>query len=230
MGWCCLCEGIRRVFADRLDAARQLAASLAPYRGHRPLVLAVPRGGVPMGVELARRLEGELDLAMVRKLRAPAFSELAIGVVDESGWHWLSPDAVHFGATASYVEAEKRTQLAELRRRRALYTPSRAPIPVEDRIVIVVDDGLATGATMVGALHGVRQRGPRHVVCAVPVAAPDSLRMVAEHADEVVCLMAPPSFQAVGQFYRSFPQLDDEQVIRLLHEAVQERGSHAADR
>lgn len=217
------------MFADRLAAARQLADELAPYRGHRTLVLAVPRGGVPMGVELARRLEGELDLAMVRKLRAPAFPELAIGVVDEGGWHWLSPDAMHFGATPAYVEAEKRTQLAELRRRRALYTPMRGPIRVEDRIVIVVDDGLATGATMVGALHGVRQRRPRHVVCAVPVAAPDSLRMVRDHADEIVCLMAPPEFQAVGQFYQSFPQLDDEEVIRLLREAAQESTRGAAE-
>lgn len=216
------------MFADRLAAARQLAAELAPYRGHQPLVLAVPRGGVPMGVELARRLEGELDLAMVRKLRAPGFSELAIGVVDESGWSWLLSEAVHFGADPAYVESEKGAQLAELRRRRALYTPGRGPISVADRIVIVVDDGLATGATMVGALHGVRQRGPRHVVCAVPVAAPESLRLVREQADEVVCLMAPPSFQAVGQFYRSFPQLDDEEVIRLLQGAAQERGPHAA--
>lgn len=207
------------MFVDRMDAARRLARALDHYRGSRPLVLAIPRGAVPMAAHLARVLEGELDLVLVRKLHAPGAPEFAVGAVDESGWVYLAPHAGAVGATPAYVAGQKLSQMEELARRRALYTPGRARIAPAGRVVIVVDDGLATGATMVAALHAVRQQHPARLVCAVPVAAPEAVRLVRRHADEVVCLDAPRRFQAVGQFYAAFPQLEDDEVIELLGQA-----------
>lgn len=207
------------VFADRTDAASQLADALSKYQGQHPLVLAIPRGAVPMAALIARRLEGELDLVLVRKLHAPGAPEFAIGAVDESGWVYLAPHASAVGATSAYVQEQKQMQMEELARRRELYTPGRARIDPAGRMVIVVDDGLATGATMVAALHSVRQFRPARLVCAVPVAAEESAQLVAGHADEVVCLDTPRRFRAVSQFYASFPQLEDEQVVALLREA-----------
>ena len=204
------------MFADRIDAAERLAHALRHYADRNALVLAIPRGAVPMGAVLARRLHAELDVVMVRKLRAPGMPEYAVGAVDETGWAYVTPYAQAAGATPEYLEEEKRTRLAELRRRRALYSPGRPGVDAKGRIVIVVDDGLATGATMIAALHAVRAQHPARLVCAVPVAAPDSLEQVRPHADEVVCLQAPPGFAAVGQFYLSFPQVEDEEVATLL--------------
>jgi len=204
------------MFQDRLDAARQLAAVLAPYRGRNPLVLAIPRGAVPMARAIARALDGEFDVVLVRKLRAPYSPEVAIGAVDESGWTYVAPHAASLGADPDYIAAEKQLQLATLAARRARYTPVRAPIAPAGRTVIVVDDGLATGATMIAALHGLRHSKPARLVCALPVAAPDALERVRPLADEVVCLLAPEDFQAVGQFYRVFDQVEDEEVIALL--------------
>lgn len=207
------------MFEDRIDAARQLAAALAAYRGHHPLVLAVPRGGVPIAALIARELEGDLDLVLVRKLHAPGAPEFAIGAVDESGWVYLAPHANAVRAPSGYVDEQKQLQAEELRRRRQAYTPGRPPADAAGRIVIVVDDGLATGATMMAALHAVQQRGPVRVVCAVPVASEESVKLVRQHADEVVCLDVPRRFAAVGHFYRAFPQLEDAEVVRLLREA-----------
>jgi hypothetical protein len=207
------------MFQDRIDAAEQLAGALEACRGQRPLVLAIPRGAVPIAALIARRLGGELDLVLVRKLHAPGAPEFAVGAVDEAGWVYLSPHASAVGADSAYVAEQKLTQLGELRRRRELYTPGRAPIEAAGRTVIVVDDGLATGATMVAALHAVRQRRPARLICAVPVASEESVKLVRNYADEVVCLSVPRRFAAVGQFYASFPQLEDAEVIRLLGEA-----------
>lgn len=203
-------------FADRLDAAEQLSKALLAYRGRHPLILAIPRGAVPMGWLLAQRLEGELDVVLVRKLRAPGAPEFAVGSIDESGWVYLAPHAHAAGADEGYLEEEKRHQLAVLKERRASYTPGRAPADPAGRVVIVIDDGLATGATMMAALHAVRARKPATLVCAVPVASRDSLELVRPYADEVVCLHAPEDFYAVGQFYRTFGQVEDEEAIRLL--------------
>ena len=204
------------MFVDRIDAAQRLAAALAPYRGQNPLVLAIPRGAVPMGKIIAAALGGELDVVLVRKLRAPYSPEFAVGAIDESGWVYVAPHAREAGADEAYLARERETQLALLRQRRAQYTPARAPIDPAARVAIVIDDGLATGATMIAALHSVRARQPRRLVCAVPVAAPQSLDAVAPYADEVVCLQAPAEFYAVGQFYRSFAQVEDETVIAAL--------------
>ncbi len=204
------------MFHDRSEAARKLADKLQAYKGQQPLVLAIPRGAVPMAKIIADELGGSYDVVLVRKLRAPINPELAIGSVDESGWTYIADHAASTGADSAYIEAEKQHQLAVIRQRRAQYTPIRAPEDPAGRIVIVVDDGLATGATMISALHGLRNRKPARLICAVPVAPPDTLDKVAELADEVVCLAAPENFRAVGQFYADFPQVEDEEVMRIL--------------
>lgn len=203
------------MFIDRDDAAEQLAKALDAFRGQQALVLAIPRGAVPMAAVIARRLGGELDLVLVRKLHAPGAPEFAIGAIDESGWVYLTQHASAL-ATPGYIAEQKAQEMQELQRRRSLYTPGRARIDGRDRVVIVVDDGLATGATMIAALHAVRQQRPARLVCAVPVGSSESVRLVQEHADEVVCLHAPRRFAAVSQFYGTFPQLEDEEVIELL--------------
>jgi predicted phosphoribosyltransferase len=209
-------------FDSRADAAERLAQALAHYRGQRPLVLAIPRGAVGMGRILADRLDGELDVVLVRKLRAPFSPEYAVGSIDETGWAYISEHAASAGADEAYLEQEKAAQLDTLRKRRAQYTPARPPIDPKGRVVIVVDDGLATGSTMIAALHAARAKQPARLVCAVPVAAVDSLERVRPYADEVVCLAAPADFYAVGQFYRDFQQVEDEEVVALLSTSVRQ--------
>jgi putative phosphoribosyl transferase len=206
-------------FANRNQAADQLAEALKAYKGQHPLILAIPRGAVPMGLRLARALDGELDVVLVRKLRAPFNPEFAIGSIDESGWTYIADYAESAGGTPSYLQQEKQAQLATIHQRRAQYTPLRPPIDPAGRTVIVVDDGLATGATMISALHALRDKKPARLVCAVPVAPPDTLEKIRGYADEVVCLLAPMFFQAVGQFYADFPQVDDSEVEAILKQA-----------
>ena len=205
-----------RVFESRLDAARQLAGALAGKCGDHPLILAIPRGAVPMGRLIADALGGDLDVVMVRKLGAPGNPEFAVGAVDETGWVYRAPYADEVGASTAYLQAEIDRQRDILQSRRQRFTPGRMSRDPAGRTVVVVDDGLATGATMIAALHAVRTRRPARLICAVPVAAPDSLETVRPYADEVVCLMAPSGFHAVGQWYRAFPQVEDEEVVGLL--------------
>jgi putative phosphoribosyl transferase len=204
------------LFRDRVHAAGELACALAAYRGRHPLVLAIPRGAVPMGRIIADQLEGELDVVLVRKLGAPWNPEFAVGAIGETGWTYVADHATKAGATDAYLEGEKASQLELMRERRLRYTPSRPPIDPAGRVAIVVDDGLATGATMIAALHAVRARKPALLVCAVPVGAPDSVEKVRPHCDELVCLHAPPDFSAVGQFYRTFGQVEDAEVMAAL--------------
>lgn len=204
------------LFDDRLDAGRRLAAALSAYRGQNPLVLAIPRGAVAMGAEIAKLLDGELDVVLVKKLHAPGSPEFAVGAVDESGWTYVAPYARETGADGRYLAREKADELALLQRRRAQYTPARAPADPAGRIAIVVDDGIATGASMIAALHAVRAKRPARLVCAVPVAPAESLENIRPYADELVCLETPAGFMAVGQFYRRFDQVEDDAVVALL--------------
>jgi predicted phosphoribosyltransferase len=204
------------VFQDREEAARLLADRLRPYRGQNPLVLAIPRGAVPMGAIIAEALEGELDVVLVHKLGAPGNPEYAIGSLDEAGHVYLSDAARAAGADAAYLERVKRDELATLRRRREQYTPVRPPIDPAGRVVIVVDDGVATGFTMLAALRALRAKKPARLVAAMAVAPPDTLRRLETEADEIVCLDVPEYFYAVGQFFADFPQVSDAEVIAAL--------------
>ncbi|HEU4664478.1 MAG TPA: alpha/beta fold hydrolase [Dokdonella sp.] len=206
----------RLPFADREDAARSLGEALAKYRGQNPLVLAIPRGAVPIARIVADMLGGELDIVLVRKLGAPDNPELAIGAVDERGSVMLNENARWFGADDAYVVAEAKRQLDVIRERRQRYCAGRAAADVGGRVVIVVDDGLATGATMIAALRALRARHPARLVCAVPVAARDSLAEVSRHADDTVCLATPSPFHAVGLYYKDFSAVEDDEVIGLL--------------
>jgi predicted phosphoribosyltransferase len=212
-------------FRDRDAAAQQLAAALQHYRGARPVVLAIPRGAVPMGRIVSDALDGELDVVLVRKLGAPGNPELAIGAVDERGVAILADHARWSGADDQYIEHETRRQLDLIRERRSRYRPGKAAIPLAGRTVIVLDDGLATGSTMIAALHSARAQGPERLICAIPVAAPDSLARVSRLADDVVCLAAPQSFTAVGTYYQDFSAVTDEQVIETLAKSQSPLGS-----
>lgn len=205
-------------FTSREQAAAMLAQRLAAYRGQHPLVLGVPRGAVPMAGLVAEAIGGDLDVVLVRKLRAEDQPEFAIGAIDESGTVFEGP---YFGMVSErYLREEVRTQLEVLRNRRELYTRARPPIDPAGRIVIIVDDGIATGASMLSAIHLVRARKPLRIVVAVGVAPPDTLARLDAVADEVVCLLAPSDFYAVGQFYDDFSEVSDAQVVAALERAA----------
>lgn len=205
-------------FTDRQEAAGLLAERLAPYRGKDPLVLGIPRGGVIMARIIADALGGQVDVALVHKLGAPGQPEVAIGSVDERGRVYLNDPARSGGIDESYIKRETSAQMAELSRRRAAYMPDRTPPDPAGRVVIVVDDGLATGATMIAALRSVRAGRPVRLVAATAVAPAETLEEVAALADEVICLEVPPVFFAVGQFFVDFSQVSDEEVIACLRE------------
>jgi len=206
------------MFRDRQEAAERLAENLGRYRGQNPLVLAIPRGAVPMAKVIADRLNGEIDVLLVRKLRAPDQAELAIGAIDEKGRVYLHPYAEELGLASHYLEEEAAAQMRTLRRRRAEYTPARPPIDPGGRIVIVVDDGIATGSTMIAALRALRERSPAKLVVATGVAPRETLQKLRDFADDVECLATPEPFYAVGQHYEDFSQVSDEEVIAILSE------------
>jgi len=204
------------MFRDREEAARLLAVKLSKYRGSRPLVLGIPRGAVVMAAIIADRLGGDLDVALVRKLGAPGQPELAVGAVDETGRVNLDGTPDELGLDVAYVERERERQAAALRARRARYTPARAPVNPSGRTVIVVDDGIATGATLAAALRLVRSRGPARLVAAAAVAPPPAAARLMREADEVVVLATPEPFVAVGAFFDDFRQVSDDEVVELL--------------
>jgi hypothetical protein len=207
------------MFANREAAARRLAHELKGFDLQDPVVFAIPRGGVAIGVVLARELGAELDVVLSRKLRAPGQPELAIGAIAEDGTVYLNAFARRMtGATDEYLAAERQLQLDEIARRSKLIRAVRPRALLKDRSVIITDDGIATGSTVIAALEVIRTQQPRELIVAVPVAPPDRLEEIGQRCDRVVCLLAPASFMAIGQFYDEFEQVDDERMIELLRE------------
>jgi putative phosphoribosyl transferase len=213
-------------FRDRFDAGRRLAAALAPYAG-RPnlLVLALPRGGVPVGYEVARALNAPLDVMLVRKLGVPGHEELAMGAIASGGIRVLSEDIVAtFGIPERVIATVAANEEEELERRERVYRDARPPPQVRGRTVILVDDGLATGSTMRAAAAALRVQHPERLIVAVPVAPPETCQSLRREVDDVVCAYAPEAFLAVGNWYDDFTQTTDEEVRELLRAAEASAG------
>jgi putative phosphoribosyl transferase len=211
-------------FADREAAGRQLATRLAQLKDRQPVVLALPRGGIAVGFEIAQALAAPLDIVLVRKIGVPWQPELALGAVTDgaSVETFIDEDlSKALDIPESYVQEETARQLEEIERRRSSYCAGRPPIAITGRTAIVVDDGIATGATMRVALRAVQRRNPAHLVLAVPVAPPETLAQLRKEADEVICLATPPMLGAIGFYYRDFHQMSDEEVTDLLARAAQ---------
>jgi predicted phosphoribosyltransferase len=221
--------GSRQAYADRADAGRELARLLQPYAGRTDVVvLALPRGGVPVAFEVAAAIEAPLDVFLVRKLGTPGHRELAMGAIASGGVKVLNDDVVHYlGITADQIEAVARDEQRELERREAAYRAGRQLRSLRDQVVILVDDGLATGSTMRAAVQAVRQQQPARVIVAVPVGAPETCHELRAIADDVVCSRTPTPFSAVGQWYVNFAQTTDDEVRELLARAP---FPHAAER
>ncbi len=210
------------MFTDRKEAGQYLAAALKELHLESPVVLAVPRGGVPVGFEVARALNAPLDIVVVRKLGAPGQHELGLGAIVD-GDHpqsVLNEEIIReLDVSPEYLEAEIESELKEIRRRQNAYRKGRAPADLGGRTVIVVDDGIATGGSIRAALRGVRRMGPKKLVLAVPVAPPEAIESMRSEADKIVCLETPELFFAIGEFYEDFSQTSDEEVIKLLEAA-----------
>jgi predicted phosphoribosyltransferase len=209
-----------RRYADREDAGLVLAEALDTYAGRSPLVLGIPRGGVALAAAVARRLGGDLDVAVAHKLGAPINPELAIGAVAGDGRAIFDAALVkRLGVSEARLEAEVQRQTAEVRRRLTLYRGNRSEPEVSGRVVIVVDDGIATGATMKAVLRSLGTLEPERLVCAIPVGPPETISQLEADADEVVCPLQPRYFMAVGEWYDDFSQTSDDEVIALLSAA-----------
>lgn len=218
---------MERAFPNRTEAGRLLAKKLVKYAGRDDvIVLGLPRGGVPVAFEVAQRLGAPLDVFIVRKLGVPGFEELAVGAIASGGVRVLNEDVMRALPNADQlIESVTERETVELDRREQTYRNGRAAPGLRDRVVILVDDGLATGATMRAAVKALRQRGVARIVVAVPVGPADTCREFEDAADETVCANMPEFFQAVGQYYEDFSQTSDEEVRELLARAAQERSA-----
>lgn len=219
------------LFRNRQDAGRRLARALSRYKSQHPVVLALPRGGVPVAAEVALALEAPLDLVLVRKIGLPYQPELAMGAVVDGGAPIVirNDDVIAAaGVGDDEFDAVRDRELAEIERRRQRYIKDRPRAGIADRTAIVIDDGIATGATMKAALRAVRKRGAREVVLAVPVAPVDAIEDLRDEVDAVVCLETPDVFGAIGYFYDDFRQVSDDEVIAILHRLPPKRSSPAA--
>lgn len=213
-------------YANRRQAAERLSESLAGYRARHPVILGIPRGGVVVADTIARELDADLDIVLTRKLGAPDNPELAIGAVSESGRVHLQRDiADKVGADEDYIEREKERQLAEIRARRERYRSVLPKAPLEGRTVILVDDGVATGATMQASIWAARGERPGEIIVAVPVGAQEAIARLEHEADRVVCPYVPAYFYAIGQFFEDFGQVDDREVLEILQAYTQRRSS-----
>jgi putative phosphoribosyl transferase len=212
------------MFSNRSEAGRLLARRVQAMGLADPVVLALPRGGVPVAVEVARALGAPLDLLLVRKIGAPQQPELAVGAVGEGGELFVDRHLMDLtGATDEYMARQSREQLAEIARRRTAYLGGRAPLPLAGRTAVVVDDGIATGATVHAALKALRRRRPASVVLAVPVASREAVAALSADVDELVCLAQPALFRAVGEHYADFDQVSDDEVEQLMRMAAVDR-------
>jgi putative phosphoribosyl transferase len=212
-------DGHSAPFRDRHDAGLQLASALMYLKKERPVILALPRGGVPVAYEVAHELTAPLDILLVRKIGAPYFPELGIGALVEGQPYQkvINEELVRkLGVPKSYIEEEESRQLAEMERRRKLYCGERQRLQVHGRTVILIDDGIATGSTMAAALKALSQEGVEKLIFAVPVAPRDSLDKLCTEVDDGVCLVVPPNFQSVGMYYEDFEQTSDDEVVSLL--------------
>ncbi len=204
-------------FTDRRDAGRQLALALLPLVEEGPVVVGLPRGGIPVAEEVASALGAPLEFLAVRKLGAPHNPEYGIGAIAEGGTHIFDPEAIAvLDIDNGMLEAIVARESAELQRRVEAYRGGKSPLPLEGRAVILIDDGVATGVTDTAALRAIRRRRPQHLILAVPVCAPDSAARLREEADELICLVEPSMLYGVGQWYRDFSQISDEEVIASL--------------
>jgi putative phosphoribosyl transferase len=216
-------------YHDRIHAGRVLAERLRAYKGKNVLVLGIPRGGVPVAAEVARRLGVDLDVIVARKLGAPGQPELAIGAVTANGGEFLNEDILRaVGASPGYLESARKEQMAEARRRETRFRGDRPVERIQDRVVILVDDGLATGATMRAAIRSVRKHLPARLIVAVPVGSEEAYAALQEEADEVVCASVPQRFVALGFFYQNFEPTEDAEVESILREFSKRRGASAA--
>lgn len=209
------------MFDNRIEAAKLLAQHLEHYRDAHPLVLGIVRGAVPMAKVIANTLDCEWDVLLAKKLSVPGHSEFAFGAVDETGWVYLTDAAKGFAIDQDDLSKQKNDLMAVMHQRRTQYDVIAPRVCPAGRTVIVVDDGLATGATMMAALHSLREQAALKVICAIPIASSQSLGLVRQAADEVVCLSQPENFFAVSQGYREFEQVDDAEVIDLLRSKAQ---------
>lgn len=208
------------IFKDRQQAGQELGKRLLHLREQNPVVLAIPRGGVVVGYEVARTLGAGLDILVPRKIGAPYEPELAVGAVTEDGSLVLDNELLQsLGVREDYIEDETKRQIAEIERRNRLYRSGRQPVDLKGKAVIIVDDGLATGATMRAAIKYLKKKNPKGIVVAVPVAPPEIIQRLKGEVEEVICLSTPEPFYAIGQFYQSFDQVEDEEVITLLTKA-----------
>jgi putative phosphoribosyl transferase len=215
------------MFANRSDAGRRLAQALAPYADSDAIVLGLPRGGVPVAYEVARALDTELDVLIVRKIGMPGQPELALGAVASGGALVLNERLVHMaGQTADSLRRLELRELAEVNRRERTFRGNRRPLALKKRTVILVDDGAATGATMLVAIRCARRLHARRVIVALPVASSDAYDAIAREADEVICLDTPSPFDSVGEWYGDFTQTEDEQVRTLLDAAERIHAAH----
>jgi putative phosphoribosyl transferase len=206
-------------FRDRSDAGRRLAKALSSYKDRHPVVLALPRGGVPVAAEVAAALDAPLDLILVRKIGVPTQPELAMGAVVDGTAPIVvrNEEVIELSDTTSdEFDAACASELEEIERRRQLYIGDRARVEIAGQVVIVIDDGIATGATMLAALQAIRNRKPKELVLAVPVAPPDTITKLRGEVDALICLETPELFGAIGYFYRDFRQVSDQEVVAIL--------------